>query len=292
MEASCSEIAAAALLHVLLFGYVKSSLPAHQAPASNAYNAAYCVLQDLTVVATLDPALWADDMGQRHTASILGISKLDDKPLNMSLLAPTNLLLRGFYTNRSSATAGQDGVQSFLDVMLIWEQGSQGQALTAGQLAGIVVAVAVAVLAGATAAVLYARRRKFSHSTCKTLDPKGGNLLPQVFADAACRYSNDKDSDCTGSPGIPAGHTASGTAENLLSQVAGSSTISSSTMMGTMRKKSGPSQDIIRACRSLVLRKTAKDADELVLESVLGEGSYGKVSQLLVDYCTGSSGIV
>eukprot|EP00878_Enallax_costatus_P007009 GHUV01007345.1.p1 GENE.GHUV01007345.1~~GHUV01007345.1.p1 ORF type:complete len:1094 (+),score=299.39 GHUV01007345.1:294-3575(+) len=227
--------------------------------------------EDLTVVATMDPALWSNDMGHSRIAGMMGIPNLDDNPLNMSLMGPTDLLIRGFWVNRSSASGGQDGLESFLDVMLLWEQGSNSQSLTDGQIAAVIVAVVMAVLAGAVVAVLFARRRKHRRSACKTDDPKGGSLLPRVFAEAACRYSNDKDSDGSGSPGIAAAHTASGTADNLLSEVAGSSTVNSG------RQKSGPSQDIVQACKNLVLRKTAREADELVLQSVLGEGSYGKV---------------
>lgn len=204
------------------------------------------------------PELWSENMGQTHIASMLGVSNLDNNPLNMSVIAPTDLLLRAFYVNRTLNSAGRNGLQSFLDVSLMWDLQNLSQSLAAGQVAGIVVAI-VAVAIGAVAAVLYMNRRWLLSSCCTIKpdkDPKGGSLLPRVLADTVAHFSGDKD--------IQGAASAPG-------ELAANSAISSS------RQKSGPSQDIVQACRNLFMRKSANEAGELVLQSVLGEGSYGKV---------------
>lgn len=43
---------------------------------------------------------------------------LDASPLNMSLVAPNKLLLRGHFLNNSNITNGIDGMESFQDVVL------------------------------------------------------------------------------------------------------------------------------------------------------------------------------
>lgn len=236
----------------------------------------------MTLVASMDRAMWSDDQGHRHISALLGVPNLDDNPLNMSVVEPTNLLLRGFYSNRSQESGGQNGLESFLDVSLLWDLGDHSQGLPAGTIAGIVVGcvVGVAVILFA-AALVYRRRRRFRAAAQGGKDVgnvKAKHLLPREFADAACRFSGDKDSENGGNNrGIAAKRSASGTVDATLVEGAGGSGVSS-------RHKSGPSQDIVQACRNLVLSKTANEPDELVLQSVLGEGSYGKVC-LLAGLC-------
>lgn len=234
------------------------------------------VLQDLVIVASMGTGMWSNDMGRQQMANMLGVNNLDDNPLNMSLVTPTHLLLRGLYLNRSAASGGADGVESFLDVSLMWDAAADSQSLSKAATAGIVVAVVAVLVAGAVAAFLYARKRRMRMRQSSKLaghDGKGADVPPLVFADAAGRFSNESDGN--GSlAGLVAAVGASGTGDIILDARAVSS------MEKDKRQKSGPSQDIVQACKSLVLRKTANEPDELVLQSVLGEGSYGKVWSL------------
>jgi hypothetical protein len=74
-------------------------------------------LQDLTLAAEIPSSAWNQD-GKASISGVLGVQDLDDSPLNMSLVAPSRLLLRGFYLNRSRVSNGVNGMESFQDVVL------------------------------------------------------------------------------------------------------------------------------------------------------------------------------
>lgn len=61
---------------------------------------------------------WEPYAGRSSVAEVLDVKDLDAQPLNMSLVAPNKLLLRGFYLNRSKASSGANGMESFQDVVL------------------------------------------------------------------------------------------------------------------------------------------------------------------------------
>lgn len=233
-------------------------------------------LQDAVLVAEMAPALLGADNGQAHVAAVLGLgaASLDSMPLNMSLLSPEQLLLRGYYLNRSAATGGQDGLESFLDVTLTWGPAHAGGSKAGPPLAAIVAPVVVAGLLllglGGWLALRCLRRRRAA-AGCGAAGKSGKGELPRVHADASSGAANGmlrlSSDPSVRSSAIGVGvASVEGDGSNR-----GNSTLSS-------RVRSGPSADIAQACQSLVLHKTNGDQpDELVLQSVLGEGSYGKV---------------
>jgi hypothetical protein len=75
-------------------------------------------LQDLTLAAEIPDSAWDSEAGKASVSGVLGVRDLGDSPLNMSLVAPGQLLLRGFYLNRSQVSNGFNGMESFQDVML------------------------------------------------------------------------------------------------------------------------------------------------------------------------------
>jgi hypothetical protein len=227
-------------------------------------------------VGELPPALWASDGGQAAMAGLLGVGSLDSLPFNMSLLSSSRLLLRGLYLNRSSTTNGRDGLQSFLDVFVVWSRGPDHVAGGGGgksvPIAAVVVPVVVVSLGLLVGLLVVLRQRKRRAAAASGASPTPGSkrLLPKVHADASRHSSvSDATDGSQGSGKIEAGLCGSeGQLDRTISGLSGSN---------ISRAMSGPGQDIIKATRSLVLQKTAGDADELVLMSVLGEGSYGKV---------------
>lgn len=72
----------------------------------------------MTLITEMPPAAWEPGMGKASVAGLLGVQDLDAQPLNMSIVAPHKLLLRGFYLNRSKASSGANGMESFQDVVL------------------------------------------------------------------------------------------------------------------------------------------------------------------------------
>jgi len=66
---------------------------------------------------------WEPDAGKTSVAGLLGVSDLESSPLNMSMLGPGKLLLRGFYLNQSLPSGGTDGMESFQDVTLRCAEG-------------------------------------------------------------------------------------------------------------------------------------------------------------------------
>lgn len=205
---------------------------------------------------------------------------MDSMPLNMSLLGSSNLLLRGFFLNNSLASNGRDGLESFLDVYVAWSRGSDQAAGGGGSgisAAAVVVPVVVGSL-GLLAAIgllVVLRRRKRKTAAAPGAAPHSRGkptkgLLPKVHADVSSHScASDATDGSHGSGKIEAGLCSSvGQLDRTISGLSGSN---------NSRAMSGPGQDIIQATRDLVLQKTAGDVDELVLMSVLGEGSYGKV---------------
>lgn len=75
-------------------------------------------LQDLTLMADIPDSAWEPDAGKSSISGVLALQDLDSTPLNMSLVAPNKLLLRGFYLNNSNISNGVNGMESFQDVML------------------------------------------------------------------------------------------------------------------------------------------------------------------------------
>jgi hypothetical protein len=63
-------------------------------------------------------SLWQDEnvSGRPTVAALLGVPDLDTARVNMTSIAPNELLLRGFALNRSNVSGGSDGLESFLDV--------------------------------------------------------------------------------------------------------------------------------------------------------------------------------
>jgi hypothetical protein len=225
--------------------------------------------------------MWDNSTGHTQVSALMATDSLDSLPLNMSRIDSNVLLLRGYYVNRSDASNGQFGVESFQDVFLKWQQaqpaGVASDVPIAAIVAPIVVAAALAALAAAMLVVW--RRRKAAAAAAGAAHSSGGkgDLLPRVFADAS-RYSSDKlsrnDSDTGPSP------DSAVLAARSADQMRTHSNTSSLTSLS--KAKSGPSQDIALACKNLVLHRTANEPDELILQSVLGEGSYGKVGTPLL----------
>lgn len=69
-------------------------------------------------MAELPPSSWEPASGKHAVAGVFGVEDLDAQPLNMSLVGPNRLLLRGFFLNRSKASSGANGMESFQDVVL------------------------------------------------------------------------------------------------------------------------------------------------------------------------------
>lgn len=236
-------------------------------------------LQDLTLDAEMTSDLLGNDTGYRYIASLLAVSSLDSLPLNMTPLDDNSLLLRGFYVNRSEQTNGQVGLESFLDVNLRWgvsaDRPAAGGAPIAAIVAPIVVGVAVLALVAVGAVLLMRRRRAAaSGSAAEAGKPAGsgkGDLLPCVYANATgCSPDNLSRNNSDTEQNRDSMILAHKDLDRLNSVV-------TSTASSTSKAKSGPSQDIVQAYRNMVLHKTVNEPDELVLQSVLGEGSYGKV---------------
>jgi hypothetical protein len=228
--------------------------------------------QDLTLLADMPSEFWDNSTGQGLVSALMGTESLDSLPLNMSRTDRSILLLRGYYVNRSDASNGQFGVESFQDVFLKWQEASAATRSTNVSVAAIVVPiiVALAVAALAAAAFIVLRRRKAAAAAAAASSGgKDGGVLPRVFADAS-RYSQDELSRNNSDTGP--GTDGAGLVARSGDQMRAHSNTSS-----LSKAKSGPSQDIALACRNMVLHRTANEPDELVLQSVLGEGSYGKV---------------
>jgi hypothetical protein len=227
--------------------------------------------------------LWDNSTGHTQVATLMATDSLDIKPLNMSRIDRNVLLLRGYHINRSDASNGQFGVESFQDVFLKWQQaqpaGGASNVPIAAIVAPIVVAAALAALAAAMFVVWRRRKAAAAAAAAGATHSSGGKgeLLPRVFADASRYSTEDKlcrnDSDTGSSP------DSAVLAARSADQMRTHSNTSSLTSMS--KAKSGPSQDIALACKNLVLHRTANEPDELILQSVLGEGSYGKVGAFL-----------
>jgi hypothetical protein len=237
-----------------------------------------CCLQDLTLLADMPADLWDNSTGHAQVSALMATDSLDSLPLNMSRIDRNVLLLRGYYVNRSDASNGQFGVESFQDVFLMWQQEQPAAGSSNVPIAAIVAPIVVAAALAALAAAMFVlwRRRKAAAAasaanTAHSSSGGKGDLLPRVFADAS-RYSEDKlsrNSDTGPSP------DSAVLAARSADQMRTHSNTSSLTSLS--KAKSGPSQDIALACKNLVLHRTANEPDELILQSVLGEGSYGKV---------------
>lgn len=74
--------------------------------------------QDVTLLAEIPDSAWEPEAGKSSLSKVLGVQDLDAFPLNMSLVAPNKLLLRGYFLNNSNITNGIDGMESFQDVVL------------------------------------------------------------------------------------------------------------------------------------------------------------------------------
>lgn len=128
---------------------------------------------------------WQPDAGKTNIAGLLGVHDLDSSPVNMSLMGPTKLLLRGFYLNRSEASSGVQGMESFQDVRLKWSEasanGNGGGLSQAGLIAAVVIPVTVAgALLGTLLACLFCRRyhrRHAGEAGGKGMDKPGGGPL-------------------------------------------------------------------------------------------------------------------
>ncbi|WIA41787.1 hypothetical protein OEZ86_009120 [Tetradesmus obliquus] len=231
--------------------------------------------EDLTLLAEMPAEPWGNASGQGLVSSLMAADNLDSQPLNMSLIDNSVLLLRGYYVNRSDASNGQFGVESFQDVFLKWREAAPAARSSGVPVAAIVVPIIAALaLAGLIAGLLVMRRRRRSAAAAAAAAGGKAGGLPHVFADAS-RYSQDELSGVNstdtgpGSGGVGGALVVRAGADQLRSHSNTSSSLS--------KAKSGPSQDIALACKNLVLHRTANEPDELVLQSVLGEGSYGKV---------------
>jgi hypothetical protein len=235
-------------------------------------------LQDLTLLADMPADLWDNSTGHTQVSTLMASDSLDSLPLNMSRIDRNVLLLRGYYVDRSDASNGQFGVESFQDVFLKWQQAQpaagSSKVLIAAIVAPIVVAAALAALAAAMF-VVWRRRKAAAAAGAASAAHSSvgkGDLLPRVFADAG-RYSEDKLSRNNSDTG-PSPDSAVLAARSADQRRTHSNT---SSLTSLSKAKSGPSQDIALACKNLVLHRTANEPDELILQSVLGEGSYGKV---------------
>jgi hypothetical protein len=232
----------------------------------------FTVLQDLTLLADMPTEFWYNSTGQSLVSALMATDSLDTLPLNMSRIDRNVLLLRGYYVNRSDASNGQFGVESFQDVFLKWQEAGPAAGSSNVPVAAIVVPIVAAlVLAGVAATLLVMRRRRRNAAAAAAAAGGSGkgDLLPHVFADAS-RYSQDELSGNNSDTGP--GPDSAGLVVRSADQMRTHSNTSS-----LSKAKSGPSQDIALACKNLVLHRTANEPDELVLQSVLGEGSYGKV---------------
>jgi hypothetical protein len=77
-----------------------------------------CCAQDVTLLAEIPESAWEPEAGKASLSKVLGVQDLDASPLNMSLVAPNKVLLRGYFLNNSNITNGVDGMESFQDVVL------------------------------------------------------------------------------------------------------------------------------------------------------------------------------
>jgi hypothetical protein len=69
-------------------------------------------------MAAMPESAFQQDAGKLSVSNLLGEPNLEGLPLNMTLAGPSKLMLRVFYTNRSSASSGTEGLESFQDVTL------------------------------------------------------------------------------------------------------------------------------------------------------------------------------
>jgi hypothetical protein len=247
-------------------------------------------LQDLSMDCIMPRSQYGSDRGVGTIARMLRWDTQRDAANITELDYTDGLLFRTFFVNNTDATSGMLGSISFVDCAMFWVAGNDAKPVPVAAIVVPVVAGVLLLAAALTGLVMWRRRRGAGGGDM--LMAKGGYpLLPGPGG-------------TTGDDGKPdpkgANNGSNLSSDNGIATISGASNASppsggyegfavcererseTSRSTSTGAGRSGPSQDIQEACRSLSHARMGTDGEPVMLQSVLGEGSYGKVRAVVL----------